>query len=169
MASRLPVSALGNILGIILYGLTSDCYIKHKQKKEGIMKPEYRLVHMLLGSIILPAGFFVFGWTALAHIQWVVPLIGTGLIGLSCVLAIIPAENLLVDAYELQSASAVAAQMVCRALVAAILPLATLPLYKRLGLGWGNSLFGFMAMGLVPVVGLLMKYGEQLRFKSLTA
>lgn len=36
-------------------------------------------------------------------------------------------------------------------------------MYRALGLGWGNSLLGFIAIALLPVAFLLMKYGEYLR------
>lgn len=70
-------------------------------------------------------------------------------------------ENYLVDVYELYSASAIAAGVILRALAGAALRLAGPPLCDGLGLGWGNSVLGFVAMGFVPVVGLLIKYGEQ--------
>lgn len=38
-------------------------------------------------------------------------------------------------------------------------------MYDKLGLGWGNSLLGFIAVALIPVPILFMKYGEFLRKK----
>ena len=40
-------------------------------------------------------------------------------------------------------------------------------MYQALGLGWGNSMLGFIAVGLgIPAPLLLWKYGETLRAKS---
>lgn len=36
-------------------------------------------------------------------------------------------------------------------------------MYQRLGLGWGNSLLGFIALLLIPVPFVIMRYGEWLR------
>ena len=36
-------------------------------------------------------------------------------------------------------------------------------MYEALGLGWGNSLLGFIAVGLIPVPILVLRYGEWLR------
>jgi hypothetical protein len=38
-------------------------------------------------------------------------------------------------------------------------------MYAKLGLGWGNSLLGFIAVGMIPASFLLLKYGEVLRKK----
>jgi hypothetical protein len=50
-----------------------------------------------------------------------------------------------------------------RSILGAVLPLAAFPMYDKLGLGWGNSLLGFIAAALIPVPWLVLKYGEYLR------
>jgi hypothetical protein len=43
-------------------------------------------------------------------------------------------------------------------------------MYEALDLNWGNSLLGFIAVGLgIPATYLLWKFGERLRAKSLYA
>lgn len=69
----------------------------------------------------------------------------------------------LVDAYTLHSASAMAANTVLRSIFGAVLPLAGIRMYDTLGLGWGNSLLAFIAIGLAPVPFLFFKYGERIR------
>lgn len=71
----------------------------------------------------------------------------------------------LVDVYTLHAASAMAANTVLRSLFGAFIPLAGQPMYKALGLGWGNSLLGFVAIALIPIPVLFVKYGEALRSK----
>ena len=146
-----------------MYGSTSDRYVQHKQAAEGVFKPEHRLPPILLGALTLPAGLILCGWTAAEHTQWVTPLTGTAMIGLSIILTILPTENYLVDVYDLYSASAVAAGVILRAYAGAILPLAGPPLYGALGYGWGNSLLGLIAIIFIPAVAGLMMYGERLR------
>lgn len=36
-------------------------------------------------------------------------------------------------------------------------------MYNKLGLGWGNSLLAFIALGLVPVPFVFIRYGERIR------
>lgn len=71
----------------------------------------------------------------------------------------------LVDTFTIYAASALAANAVMRSVAGALLPLAGLPMYDALGMGWGNSLLGFIALLMVPAPWLFMKYGEMLRTK----
>ena len=71
----------------------------------------------------------------------------------------------LVDSFTIYAASALAANTVLRSIAGAVLPLAGLPMYDKLGMGWGNSLLGFIAVGLLPLPWLFIKYGEHLRKK----
>ena len=118
---------------------------------------------MLLGAVTLPIGLFLYGWTAVKRIHWIVPLISTAIVGFSMLLTILPTENYLVDAYELHGASAVAAGVSLRALFGALFPLLGPPLYDHLGLGWGNSVLGFVAVLFISALFILVKYGEHIR------
>lgn len=148
---------------MVLYGLVSDRYMKYRKAKNGASKPEDRLLLMVLGSVALPLGLFLYGWSAQKHLHWIVPIIGIAVVGFSMLLTILPTENYLVDLYELHGASAVAAGVIVRALFGALFPLVGPPIYSRLGLGWGNSVLAFITMGFVPVLFLLMHYGERVR------
>ena len=69
----------------------------------------------------------------------------------------------LVDAFTIHAASALAANAVLRSILGACFPLFGLQMYSVLGLGWGNSLLGFVSLALCPVPLLLLKYGESIR------
>jgi hypothetical protein len=69
----------------------------------------------------------------------------------------------LVDAFTIYSASVIAANTVMRSLLGALLPLAGPSMYKALGLGWGNSLLGFIALAMLPLPYIFWKYGERIR------
>jgi hypothetical protein len=71
----------------------------------------------------------------------------------------------LIDAFTIYAASALAANTAVRSIGNAILPLAGLPMYKALGMGWGNSLLGFIAILFIPVPFLMLRWGERLRKK----
>jgi hypothetical protein len=71
----------------------------------------------------------------------------------------------LIDTFTVYAASALAANAVMRSIAGAVLPLAGLPMYDKLGMGWGNSLLGFIAAALIPAPWLFIKYGEHLRKK----
>ncbi|KAJ8070434.1 hypothetical protein OCU04_000808 [Sclerotinia nivalis] len=129
----------------------------------GEIKPEYRLPVMVLGGMVLPIGFFIYGWTAQYHIHFVVPILGTAVISFGLILTMLPCVTYLLDAYTQHAVSAVAAMIVVRNIAGTVLPLAGPPLYGRLGLGWGNSVLGFVALGFLLVPVLLVRFGERIR------
>jgi len=75
-----------------------------------------------------------------------------------------PVQLYLIDACgPKKAASALAANTILRSIAAGLLPLAGTSLYDQLGLGWGNSLLGFLAIMFLPVPWLLYRYGKRLR------
>ncbi len=155
------------ILGVLVCGLTLDPYLKKMSVMHGgEMKPEYRLPPMFLGGLLIPAGFFTYGWTLEYHVHWIVPILSTALIGFGLLVTTLPLSAYLVDAYTVHAASGMAVVLVLRCIAGTVLPLAAAPLYANLGLGWGNSVLGFVALLFVPVPLLFMKYGENIRKKS---
>jgi hypothetical protein len=71
----------------------------------------------------------------------------------------------LVDAFETYAASALAANTIMRSVAGAVLPLCGLKMYDSLGVGWGNTLLGLVALILIPGAFIVQKYGERLRKK----
>jgi len=74
-----------------------------------------------------------------------------------------PTLTYLIDAYTRYAASVTAANTVLRSLLCALLPLAGRKMYAALGLGWGNSLLGFIALAMIPFPFIFWKYGERIR------
>lgn len=73
---------IGSMLGLAVFSITSDKHLKKMAAKEGQgMKPEYRLQPLPIGAILLPVGFFIYGWTAQYRVHWIVPILGTAIIG----------------------------------------------------------------------------------------
>ena len=127
------------------------------------MQPEYRLPPLVVGAFFIPAGLFLYGWSAQYKTHWIVPIIGTALVGIGNIAVFMCITSYLVDAFTIFAASALAANTVVRSIMGALLPLAGQSMYASLGLGWGNSLLGFIAVACIPVPWALMKYGEKLR------
>ena len=156
---------VGMILGMAVLGVTSDKIIRQQQAKGGEVKPEHRLPLRLTlpGAIALPVGIFVYGWTTQYHVHWIVPIIATSFLGLGNLTALMTIQTYLVDAFTLHAASAIAANTVLRSVFGAVLPLSGLSMYDALGLGWGNTLLGFIALIFIPVPILFKYYGERIR------
>ena len=77
-----------------------------------------------------------------------------------------PIQMYLVDAFTVYAASALAANTILRSLVGALLPLCGLDMYDKLGLGWGNSLLGFVALVGPGISWALWRFGEGIRKKQ---
>lgn len=76
---------MGSLLGLFVIGAVSDRILKAKSKPtpespSGTMKPEYRLPPLVVGTFFIPAGLFLYGWSAYYKIHWIVPIIGTALV-----------------------------------------------------------------------------------------
>lgn len=74
-----------------------------------------------------------------------------------------PIQTYTIDSFPTFAASAVAALTVSRSLFGAFLPLAGPSMFAALGLGWGNSVLGFIAIALIPVPALIYKFGGKIR------
>lgn len=153
---------VGSLIGLVVFGFLSD-KIMQRMSAKGEMKPEYRLPPLIPGSMCIPIGLFIYGWTAEKNVFWIVPIIGTLFVGLGVLATFMPIQTYLVDAFPLHAASAIAANTVLRSLVGAMLPLAGPKMYAALGLGWGNSLLAFIAIALAPISWIFFRYGEQIR------
>ncbi|KAL7620550.1 hypothetical protein AAE478_009545 [Parahypoxylon ruwenzoriense] len=167
---------VGSMFGILLFSSTSDKYIQKKAAEDdaraqatgGVksgMKPEYRLPLLPVGAALIPAGLFIYGWTADYRVHWIAPIIGTAVVGIGNLIVFMTIQMYLVDAFTIYAASAIACNTVVRSTAGAVLPLAGLPMYDKLGIGWGNSLLGFIAIALCPVAILIIRYGEHMRNK----
>ncbi|MCJ1314967.1 hypothetical protein MMC15_000281 [Xylographa vitiligo] len=156
---------VGTVLGILLVGTLSDWYVVYAAG-EGEKKPEYRLPPMVLGAVFVPAGLLLYGWAAQYKLKWVVPLIGTGMMGFGLMMALLTAQTYLIDSLPLHAASANAVVETMLALSGSVFPLAGPALYDHLGLGWGNSLLCFIALPFVPLPWILLRYGERIRKSS---
>ncbi|KAH8730995.1 major facilitator superfamily domain-containing protein [Phaeosphaeriaceae sp. PMI808] len=154
---------IGMVIGLVLFSKLSD---KLLGQKDGAKRPEDRLILMKYIGPITPLGLFMYGWSAQYQMHWIVPILGTFIIGLGSLFIVIPGQIYLVDSFgAAAAASALAANMLVRSPFGAFLDLAAAPLYHRLGLGWGNSVLGFICLAFTPVPWLFHRYGERLRMR----
>ena len=154
---------VGFVLSQAVLGNVSDRYVSWMEHKNGKKKPEYRLPPMLIGAILVPIGLLWYGWTLQYHIHWIVPIIGSSVIAAGIVFIYLPIQIYLIDAFTTFSASALGACTIIRSLCQALIPLAANPLYDELGYGWGNSVLALIAAAFVPIVLLLLRFGERIR------
>lgn len=154
---------IGALIGMAITSVISDRAVKKSMADYGRLKPEVRLQISPFGGALLPAGMFIYGWTAEYGVHWIVPILGMTIMGIGNVILFMSICLYLIDSFEMYSASALAANTVMRSLGGGLLPLAGLTMFASLGVGWGISLLGFIAVAMIPIPILLSRYGEYLR------
>lgn len=74
--------------------------------------------------------------------------------------------NYIVDVYQKNANSAIAANTFVRAVFGAVFPLFAESMYRRLGVPWATSLLGFLTLLMLPVPVLFYRYGPNIRARS---
>ncbi|KAH7328021.1 major facilitator superfamily domain-containing protein [Stachybotrys elegans] len=155
---------VGYAIGLALFTYLSDSTVVRMTKaNNGVYEPEMRLPDSIYFGILIPITFFWYGWSADQRVHWIVPALGLVPFSVGVVGIWLPIQAYIVDAYPTYAASGLAAFMVLRSTVAAFLPLAGPDMYESLGVGWGTSLLGFIAVALIPIPAVIFKYGKRMR------
>ncbi|KAJ5716338.1 MFS multidrug transporter [Penicillium malachiteum] len=156
----------GFIMGLAANAMTSDRIVKKLTARNGgKYEPEMRLPAMIFYACFVPASFFWYGWSADKAVFWIVPIIGMAPFGFGLMGLYLPIQIYVIDNYPAYAASANATLTTVRSFVGALLPLAGTPLFDSLGLGWGNSLLGFIALAFIPVPIIFSRFGQRIREK----
>ncbi|KAF2092994.1 putative MFS multidrug transporter [Rhizodiscina lignyota] len=156
----------GMIIALVVIMKTNDAtVIKLAKKNNGNFEPEMRLATTVYYSIWLPISLFWYGWSTEKHVHWIVPIIGMIPFGFGMLGVFMPCQTYLVDAFSIYAASAVAAMRTSLSIYGTFLPLAGPSLFRSLGLGWGNTVLGFISLIMAPIPILFYKYGHIVRHK----
>jgi multidrug resistance protein len=179
---------IGSFLGIAFVAKTSDATIVRLAKKnKGVYEPEMRLPLCVFFGLMIPVAFFWYvlpqtlrtphsleaeaningryGWAAEKKAHFIVPILGLVPFGFGLMGIFAPLQTYMIDCFPQYAASAMAGMTALRCLFGAVLPLAGPSMYKSLGLGWGNSMLGFISIAFIPVPALLFRYGKVVREK----
>ena len=130
-------------------------------------RPEDRLPVAMFGGCLFAVTMFWFAWTAeFNSIHWIVPTIAGTFLATSILLIFVAYLNYLTDSYLMYTASAMAANTICRSACGAAAPLFTQHMFDALGVGGGGSLIGGIATLLAPIPFIFYRYGESIRIRS---
>lgn len=165
LVGSLPFLALliGISFGAAANILNQKQYVKAYRANKNRPCPEARLPPMMFGSVFFAAGLFVFAWTADPKYPWIAPCIGAALLGLGFFTIFQAALNYLIDTFQGYAASAVAANTFLRSMLAGAFPLFITPMLENMGVDWGISVFGFLAVALVPIPFFFWVCGKRIR------
>ncbi|KAI1763132.1 MFS general substrate transporter [Hypoxylon sp. FL1150] len=164
----LPFLAItvGVVSGASLVIYVSKTRYERIIKESGRLQPEERLIPMMIGAVLFPAGLFWFAWTSDPKISWVPQVLSGIFIGTGVMTIFLQGLNYIIDVYLMNSNSATAANGLLRAACGAGFPLFATAMYDRLGVEWATSLLGFIAVALIPVPLLFYIYGPKIRKMS---
>lgn len=155
---------VGLLLGVGAVAKLSDAtVIRLASRNGGVVEPEMRLPACIVFGMFLPISLFWYGWAAEKHVHWIVPILGMIPFGFGMMGIFIPVQTYMIDAFPEYAASAIAALTATRSLFGAFLPMAGPSMYSAMGLGWGNTLLGFLAIITLPFMPIIYKYGGVIR------
>ncbi|ORY07261.1 putative MFS multidrug transporter [Clohesyomyces aquaticus] len=146
--------AVGVILSACCAPLVNMHYLTLCKKHNGKPPAEARLIPMMISCWCIPIGLFIFAWTSYPELSWVGPALGGFPVGFGFIFLYNSANNYLVDSYQHQAASALAAKTFLRSFWGASVVLFTNQMYERLGYQWASTLLAFLGLAccLIPFV-----------------
>lgn len=156
---------LGLVFGALLCSWALDHCLRMVRGRNSAQPatPEQRLAPVFLACILMCGGLLIFGWTVHYHVQFVIPIIGTAMIGFALAVTTISVQTYIIDAFGIYATSAISAMLVPRNATAAFLPLVGPPTFNSLGYGWGGTLVAFLVLMFAPMPLLLMRFSKRLR------
>jgi len=160
-------TGIGFTLGSQVGGPFNNWIYKRLKASKSTGMPEYRIALMLPGSILIPTGLLIYGWTGQLHTHWIAPNIGIVIFCTGLIMCFQGIQTYTIDAYPRYAASAISTLNASRSLTGFTFPLFAPVMYEKLGNGWGNSLLAFILIGIAVIApASLWKYGPFLRKKS---
>ncbi|MCJ1399018.1 hypothetical protein MMC11_002220 [Xylographa trunciseda] len=161
----------GMIIGMLIAGVTivigQPSYARKLAANNNVPIPEWRLPPMIAGGVAFALGLFWFGWSGYrADVHWIVPTLSGLFTGYGLLAIFLQALNYIVDAYLMFAASAIAANTFLRSLAGAVFPLFSIYMFNALGVNWASTLLGCVAILLIPIPVIFLKYGARIREKS---
>lgn len=133
--------------------------------------PEVFLPIMIVGSLIMPIGVFIFGWSATTKAHWIGPVIGSGIFSAGAFVIFQTGFNYLANSFTDYLASVFAGNDLFRSVIASVFPLFAHALFHNLStpdfpVGWGSSVLGFISTAMILIPVLFYLNGPKLRAKS---
>ena len=187
VTSNLPFMALltGIFFAAALNVLNNKYYFRRFRENGNRAVPEARLPPMMIGGVMFASGLFLFGCepsfsvlllhnhtltsrtgTSSPSINYWPSIIGVGLTGFGFTLIFQSALNYIIDTFTRYSASALAAMTFLRSTFAGAFPLFVGPMYYNIGVDWGSTVFGCVAVLLVPVPFVFFIWGRRIRARG---
>lgn len=158
--------AVGVILSAMCSPLVNKHYLSLCAAHDGKPPAEVRLIPMMASCWFIPIGLFIFAWTSYPDVSWWGPAMGGFPVGFGFIFLYNSANNYLVDSYQHQAASALAAKTCLRSFWGAATVLFTGQMYARLGDQWASTLLAFIGLACCGIPFVFWFYGARIRKHS---
>lgn len=158
--------AIGVVASAFCAPIVNRQYLRISQRHGGKPPAEVRLIPMMISCWAIPIGLFIFAWTSYPRLSFWGPAIGGFPVGFGFIFLYNSANNYLVDSYQHQAASALAAKTFLRSFWGAAVVLFTAQMYDRLGYQWASSLLGFISLACCAIPFVFYYYGATIRRRS---
>lgn len=164
------LSFLGIVVGISIGPATNLWQERYYQRRiraaGGANIPEARAQLAQVAAVTFPISLFIFAWTSYPWLPWIAPIIASALWGWSFYTLILFTYTYVEDSYGVFSASALAGIGLVRNAAGAGFPLFARQMFVNEGYQWAGTILAFLAVVLVPIPFILIRYGERLRRRS---
>ncbi|KAF2746861.1 synaptic vesicle transporter [Sporormia fimetaria CBS 119925] len=157
---------VGVILSAACGPFVNKHYVSLVHKHNGNPPPEARLIPMMISCWCIPIGLFIFAWTSYPRLHWAGPAFAGFPVGFGIILLYNSANNYLVDSYQHQAASALAAKTFLRSFWGAGVVLFTSQMYNRLGYQWASTLLAFIGLACCAIPYVFYYKGVAIRKHS---
>ncbi|KAK3395414.1 major facilitator superfamily domain-containing protein [Sordaria brevicollis] len=158
--------AVGVICSALCAPIVNKHYLKQVQKYNGKPPAEIRLIPMMVSCWFIPIGLFIFAWSSYPRLIWVGPALAGFPIGFGFIFLYNAANNYLVDSYQHQAASALAAKTFIRSFWGAGTVLFTEQMYHRMGDQWASTFLAFLGLLCCLIPFAFWKWGARIRKRS---
>lgn len=158
--------AVGVLCSAACAPLVNKNYLSQCKKYGGKPPAEVRLIPMMFSCWLIPIGLFIFAWSSYPKLSWAGPALGGLPVGFGFIFLYNSANNYLVDSYQHQAASALAAKTFLRSFWGAATVLFTEQMYARLGDQWASSLLAFLALACCAIPFVFYRFGAAIRKRS---
>ncbi|KAF1958540.1 benomyl/methotrexate resistance protein [Byssothecium circinans] len=127
---------------------------------------ENHLLPGLIFSPLIPAGLFIYAWSARPSTHWIAPTIGLGMITMGIYFVAQAIFMYIPNIYPRYAASIFAANGLARSLFAVAAVLVGRPMFEGIGVDGGVSLLGGLTVLCCVGILALWKWGKLLRMRS---
>lgn len=164
---------IGVLVGAVFY--ISVIYQVFTKKffngKGDAITPEVFLPVAIVGSLLMPIGIFIFGWSANPQHHWMGPIMGAAVFCTGAFLVFQTLFNYMAMSFPRYMASVFAGNDLFRSVIAGCFPLFGSALFNNLAIkkfpvAWGSSVLGFISLGMVAIPVTFALLGPKIRARS---